>query len=132
MAASSIHGVAPANVALMLTELLVLLAALFLQHKVQAFLAMCAVGIVCGVIRRRAGGEGSSFVRAAGRDLFRALVACHRILVASTFVVAAACGFMAGQWDGWVVTVVTAVAVWAIWASLTAGQQQKDAAAGSH
>ena len=131
-AGSPICGAHPASVVRMLTELLVLCAMLLLQHKVHAFLAICAVGLVCGVIRRRADGDGSSFVRAAGRDLFRCLVACSRILLASTFVVIAACGFVAGQWDGWVVAVVTWVAVWAAWASLTAGQQQKEAGAASH
>ena len=106
-----------------------LCAMLLLQHKVHAFLAICVVCLVCGVIRRRANGDGSPFVRAAGRDLFRGLVACYRILLASTFVVVAACGFVAGQWDGWVVAVVAWVAVWAAWASLTAGKHQKDAGA---
>ena len=106
-----------------------LCAVLLLQHKIHAFLAISAVGLVCGVVRRRASGNGSSFVRAAGRDLFRGLVACSRVLLASTFVVAAACGFAAGRWDGWVVAVVTGVAVWAAWASLTVGQPQKDAQA---
>lgn len=125
-------ALAPASVVRMITELLVLSAVLLLQHKVHAFLAVCAVCLVCGVIRRRASGDGSSFVRAAGRDLFRGLVACSRVLLASTFVVIAACGFVAGQWDGWVVAVVAWVAVWAAWASLTIGQQQKDAEAASH
>lgn len=115
----------------MLTELLVLFAVLLSQHKIYAFLAVCAVCLVCGVVRRRASDDESSFVRAAGRDLFRGMVACYRILLASTFVVVAACGFVAGQWDGWVVAVVAWVAVWATWASLTAGKQQKGARAAS-
>lgn len=128
-AESPTFGAAPASVAGMLTELVVLFAVLLRQHMVRAFLAICAACLVYGVTRRRANRGGESFVRAAGRSLSRALVACQRIFLASALVVAAACGFAAGQWDGWVVAVVAWAAVWATWASLIAGQQHKDAKA---
>ena len=107
----------------MLTEFVVLLAALLLQYKIYVFLAICAAFLVCGIASRRSGGDELPFVRAAGRDLGRALIACRWVFLASALVVAAAFGFVAGQWGGWLVTVVTGAAVWATWGLLTAGQQ---------
>lgn len=120
---SPTQGAVGASVARMLTEFVVLLAVLLLQHKIHAFLAICAAFLVCGIASRRSSEDGLPFVRAARRDLGRALIACQRVFLASALVVAAACGFVAGQWGGWLVAVVAGAAVWATWGSLTAGQQ---------
>ena len=103
----------------MLTELVVLLAVMLLEHAIHAFLAISAACLLCGVINRRSSGDKLPFARAARRDLGRALIACQRIVFASTLVVAAACGFVAGHWGGWFVAVVAGTAVWATWGSLS-------------
>ena len=107
----------------MLTEFVVLVAALLLQHKIHAFLAISAAFLICGIARRRSSGDEVPSVRAVGRDLGRALIACRWVFLASALIVAAAYGFVAGQWGGWLVTVVAGAAIWATWGSLTAGQQ---------
>ena len=103
----------------MLTELVVLLAVMLLQHKIHAFLAICAACLLCGVASRRSSGDKLPFARAARRDVGRALIACQRIFLASALVVAAACGFVAGHWGGWLVAVVAGTAVWATWGALS-------------
>ncbi len=110
----------------MLTEFVVLLAALLLQHKVHAFLLMCAAFLVCGIASRRSSGYELPLVRAVGRDLGRALTACRWVFLASALILAAAYGFVAGQWGGWLVAVVAGAALWATWGLLTAGQQHEN------
>ena len=110
----------------MLTEFVVLMAALLLQHKIPAFLAICAASLVYGIASRRSDGVELPFGRAVGRDLGRALIACRWVFLTSSLIVLAAMGFVAGQWGGWLVTVVTGAAVWATWGLLTAGRQHED------
>ena len=112
----------------MLTEFVVLLATLLLQHKIHAFLAICAAFLVYGITRRRSGGDELPFVRAVGQDLGRALIACRWVFLASALIVAAAIGFVAGQWGGWLVTVVTGAAIWATWGLVTADSTTPTAA----
>lgn len=103
----------------MLTELVVLLAVMLLQHKTYAFLAICAACLLCGVATRRSSGDKLPLARATRRYLGRALIACQRIFLASALVVAAACGFIAGHWGGRLVAVVAGSAVWATWGALS-------------
>ena len=107
----------------MLVELAVFGAVKLLQNWVHAFVAICAVFVVLGVARRRSAPETLPFMRAAGRDLGRALLICRHLFVAAGFIVAAACGLVAGRWDGWVVTVVTALTLWGVLGSI-AGLRQ--------
>ena len=104
----------------MFTEIVVLLAALLLQYKVHAFLATCVAFVVFGLVNRRSSGDDLRFMRSVGRDLGWALIFCQRVFLASALVVAAAYGFVVGQWGGWLVVVVVGAAVWATWESLTA------------
>lgn len=102
----------------MLVELAVYGAVKLLQNWIHAFAAICAMFVTLGVVTRRSDVDRLPFMRAAGRDLSRAFLVSRNLFVAAGFIVAAACGFVAGRWDGWVATAVTGLALWAVVGSL--------------
>lgn len=102
----------------MIFELVFLFALMLWQHKVEAFLVMCALVLAIGVARRRSAGDHAPFMRSAARDLSRVLTVMHRMFFASMIVIASACGFVTGMWGSWVPMAVSAFAVWATWGTL--------------
>lgn len=111
---SPLVGVALAMFKSMLVELAIYGALKLLQNRIHVFVAICAAFLVVGAVARRSAVEKLPFIRAAGRDLSRALLMSRSLFVAAAFIVAAACGLIAGRWDGWVVTVVTGLALWGV------------------
>lgn len=102
----------------MLVELAIFGAVKLLQNLALVFVAICAAFVTLGVVKRHSATDRLPFMRAAGRDLSRALLMSRHLFVAAGIIVAAACGFVAGRWDGWVVTVVTGLALWGVVGSL--------------
>ena len=108
----------------MITELVVLLAALALQHKIHAALAVGAVCCISTLAVGHRAGVRTPFMQSAQTMLMSSFAVLRSVLVASTLVVAAACGFVSGQWGAWVVTVVTVLSAYAVWRTLVAARQR--------
>ena len=107
----------------MITEYFVLLAVLALQYKIHAALAVVAVCTVSILAAGRAM-VGLSVRQSLQAMLMSSFAVLRSVFVASTLMVAAACGFVSGQWGAWVVTVVTALSAYAVWRTLVTARQE--------
>ena len=109
----------------MLTELIVLAAVVFLQYKVHAFLGLCALCLVASLASRRPAGHEPTGWRASRLAVVQAVDMFRRLLITAMIVVAAACGFVAGQWGAWVVMGAAGAAAYVTWMSFAAVRHQE-------
>lgn len=112
----------------MLTEMVLFLAILLLQNKVEAFVLTCLAFVLMGIARRFSLKEELPFMKAVSRDFGRARAVFSRAHLASVVVFASGYLFVAGVLDLWVLPVVTSLAVWGVWKawSATRSTQQSD------